>query len=370
MPPAPVSLTPGPRPARPRSLGGPSLLLAALWALAWGFAPSAASETYPLDAWEPLPPEEAAALGWSLEALAAAKDYAGTIDTAAAMIVVGGRVLDAWGPLERKYKAHSIRKSLIGALYGVRLAEGLIDLDATLGELGIDDNEPALNELEKTATVRQLLQSRSGVYHPALYETAAMRAARPERHSHAPGEFWYYNNWDFNALGTIYENATASGIHEDFHRLVAVPLGMEDFEPDDGDYVTGDDSIHPAYPFRLSTRDLARFGLLYLRGGRWGQEQVVPADWVEETLTPWSQASSRGAYGYLWWLEDGGRHYPGVTLPPGSYTARGAGGHVLLVVPSLNLVLAHRVDTDERGRRVESSEFGELLRLVLEAHNP
>ncbi len=329
-----------------------------------------AGESCPGETWESLTADEAAAFGWSVEGLAEARRYADSIDTAAVMIVVGGRVLEAWGPLERKFKAHSIRKSLIGALYGLRVAEGLVDLDATLADLGIDDNEPVLSDAEKTATVRQLLQSRSGVYHPALYETAGMKAARPERHSHAPGEFWYYNNWDFNALGTIYENAAGRGIHEDFHRLVAVPLGMEDFQPGDGGYVTGDDSIHPAYPFRISTRDLARFGLLYLRGGRWGETKVLPNDWIEDTLTPWSNAGTRGAYGYLWWLEDSGRHLPGVTLPPGSYTARGAGGHYVLVVPSLDLVLVHRVDTDERGRRVEAAEFGELLRLVLAAHEP
>src|SRR5690606_18172885 len=152
----------------------------------------------------------AEAAGWSRERLAEAREYAGTIDTAAVMIVVRGKVLDAWGPLDRKFKSHSIRKSLIGALYGIQVEAGKIDLDATLRDLGIDDNEPSLSDLEKTATVRQLLQSRSGIYHPALYETARMKAERPERHSHAPGTFWYYNNWDFNALGTIYEQATQS----------------------------------------------------------------------------------------------------------------------------------------------------------------
>jgi CubicO group peptidase (beta-lactamase class C family) len=346
------------------------LVAAAACAVAVASAPGERPTYFPGEQWERLSPDQAAAAGWSVEKLADAKAYATTVDTAAVMIVVGGRVLDAWGPLERKFKAHSIRKSLLGALYGIRVAEGLVDLDATLEQLGVDDNEPSLDEREKTATVRQLLQSRSGVYHPALYETARMRELRPERGSHAPGEFWYYNNWDFNALGTIYENATGSRIHEDFHRLVAVPLGMQDFEPGDGEYVTGEDSIHPAYPFRISARDLARFGLLFLSKGRWGEREVVPAAWVEESLTPWSKIGARGAYGYLWWLEDAGRHYPGVTLPKGSYTARGHRGHVLLVAPALDLVLVHRVDTDDPSDRVEASEFGELLRLVLDAFDP
>jgi len=58
--------------------------------------------------------------------------------------------------------------------------------------------------------VRMLLEARSGVYHAALYETPAMAKQRPARGSHEPGTFWYYNNWDFNALGTIYEHATGN----------------------------------------------------------------------------------------------------------------------------------------------------------------
>lgn len=325
---------------------------------------------FPGETWERLGEAEAERAGWSREKLAAARDYAATVDTEAVMVVVGGKVLDSWGPLDRKFNSHSIRKSLIGALCGIQVEAGKIDLDATMGELGIDDNAPSLSELEKTATVRHLLQSRSGIYHPALYETERMKAARPARHSHAPGAFWYYNNWDFNALGTLYEQAAKSRIHEDFQRLVGDPIGMEDYESSDGEYVGGDDSIHPAYPFRISARDLARFGLLFLRGGQWRGEQVVPASWVEESLVPWSSAGDRGGYGYLWWVERGGMHFPGVVLPEGSYSARGAGGHYLLVVPVWDLVVVHRVDTDVPGRRVEAAEFGELVRRILEAFEP
>ena len=64
--------------------------------------------------------------------------------------------------------------------------EGRIDLSATLESLGIDDNEPSLTAIEKKATLRDLIEARSGVYHSALYETPGMKAARPQRGSHAP----------------------------------------------------------------------------------------------------------------------------------------------------------------------------------------
>lgn len=317
--------------------------------------------------WQRLSDAEALKLGWSREKLAAARDYMQTIPTEAVMIVAGGKVLESWGAVEAKRNVHSIRKSFISALYGIQVESRKLRLEATMAELGIDDNEPRLTDEEKRATVHDLLKARSGIYHPALYETARMKEKRPPRHSHAPGTFWYYNNWDFNALGTIYEQACGAGVYDDFQRLIAVPLGMEDFSPADCAYVTGADSIHRAYPFRMTARDMARFGLLFLHGGQWQGRQIVPADWVKASVTSYSDAGASGGYGYLWWIARNGVHLPGVTLPEGSYSARGAGGHYILNVPALDLVIVHRVNTDIRGRSVSATQFGHLVQLILAA---
>ena len=74
---------------------------------------------------------------------------------------------------------------------------------------GIDDNQ-GLSPTEKTATIRNLISARSCIYHQAAYETKEQIGRRPERHSCRPGERWFYNNWDFNALGTIYQ--TVAGV--------------------------------------------------------------------------------------------------------------------------------------------------------------
>ncbi len=140
--------------------------------------------------WEMISSPES--VGWSTEGLRQAYDFAQNIQTAAVMIIYDGRVLYYWGDITRKFLVHSCRKSFMSALYGIHVAEGNIDLTKTVGELGIDDLSP-LTELEKTATVRMLLQARSGVYHPAACESQGMKDSRPERHSHAPGTFWYYN---------------------------------------------------------------------------------------------------------------------------------------------------------------------------------
>ncbi|HEX4331996.1 MAG TPA: serine hydrolase [Usitatibacter sp.] len=336
-----------------------------------GMAPYAARrlfERWPISGWTNATP--ASRGRWSAEELEKARLHADAIGSAAVMIIENGEVVAQWGDVERRYKCHSIRKSLLSALIGLHVASGEIDLGKTLADLGIDDRE-ALTPREKAAKVHDLLMARSGVYHPTGYETEFMKNLKPARHSQGPGTWWCYNNWDFNALGTIFEKLTGRGIFEEFRDRIAVPLGMQDFRYDetrrDGEYVRFETSDHPAYPFRLSTRDLARFGLLYLRGGRWQRAQVIPEDWVRMSVRSYSPAGERGGYGYMWWVGVDDVHFPQVAVPPGTYSARGAGGHYVVVVPSLDLVVVHRADTDVPGRKVEGLAFGSLMGKILAA---
>jgi len=312
--------------------------------------------------------------GWSSEKLAAAKAYADSIDTAAVVIVDDGIIVSQWGATTTNFKVHSVRKSLLSALYGIAVAKGQIDLNATLEQLGIDDNAPSLTPDEKQARVIDLLKARSGIYHIALAESPGMKASRPLRGSHAPRSFWYYNNWDFNALGTIYEKLTGDSIYHSFDAQIAQPIGMEDFDPKEQAYETGPDSIHRAYPFRMTARDMARFGLLYLRGGRWRDTHLVPTQWVRDSTTAYSVADGNAGdgytgYGYLWWVAINGNHYPKADLPDGSFSAWGAGGHFIAVVPAFHLVVVHRVNTDDPAKKVTLEQFGQLLHLILAARN-
>jgi CubicO group peptidase (beta-lactamase class C family) len=326
-----------------------------------------ASPEFPGAAWKAIDKPER--IGWSPAKLKEAEQYAATINTAAVMIVTRGRVLHEWGETATRFNVHSIRKSFLSALYGIHVSDGCIDLGRTMESLGVDDNQPSLTAEEKQATLHDLLKARSGVYHPALYETPGMRAARPARGSHAPGTFWYYNNWDFNVLGTTFERLTKTNLFAEFKARLAEPLQMQDYRIEDGEYVTGADSVYPAYPFRMTARDMARFGLLFLRDGKWRDRQVIPAAWVRDSVTSYSDAGNSGGYGYLWWVAVDGRHLPGVALPDGSYSARGAGGHYILVVPAVDVVIVHRVNTDIRGRAVSGTEFGRLVQLILDARS-
>jgi len=200
-----IPLAPGPKPSLPRWFHAVSFTFLALIALQTpqveGKAHGAAHNQYPGKHWTQADkPEDR---GWSSEKLATAKAYADSIDTAAVVIVDDGIIVSQWGATATKFNVHSIRKSFLSALYGIAVSKGQIDLNATLEQLGIDDNEPSLTPDEKKARVIDLLKARSGIYHAALYETPGMKAEKPSRGSHPARSFWSYNNWDFNALGTI-----------------------------------------------------------------------------------------------------------------------------------------------------------------------
>jgi CubicO group peptidase (beta-lactamase class C family) len=304
--------------------------------------------------------------GWSSAKLDVAQAYAERIGSAAVMIVDDGVVIAAWGDLAHKYQCHSMRKSLISALYGIHVADGKIDLGATLKELGIDDLTP-LTETEKGATVAELLSARSGVYIEAAGEAPAMKAMRPARGSHEPGTFWYYNNWDFNALGTIFDQLSGGkNVYTAFDKCIAEPIGMQDYDPGELQYAYEPYSRHPYYGFRMSTRDLARFGLLFLRYGRWGDQQVVPADWVRESTASHSTIGPQAGYGYMWWTGEGLGLFPNVDEGHGSFVASGYGGHNVIVMPARKLVVVHRVDTDA-GHMVGEANIGTLLWMILDA---
>ena len=210
-------------------------------------------------------PEEA---GWSSEKLASARLASDLADSKAVMIIYNGAVLTQWGHVERRLECASIRKSLLSALYGIAVEKGDVDIDETIGAIGVDE-DVGLTSIEKSAKVSDLLKSRSGIYlFPAFDDFQITR--KPKRGSHEPGSHWYYNNWDFNALGSIYNRKTSRDLFEDFESYIAKPLQMQDFDLSHTSYrYQANQSRHPAYAFQLSARDLARFGLLFLNDGRY-----------------------------------------------------------------------------------------------------
>jgi len=324
---------------------------------------SSAKLSYPGQTWSKVKtPEE---LGWSAAKLKLARAYSEEIGSEAVMIIVHGEILDEWGDTTQKIDVRSLMKPFMNALYGIAVQEGKINIQSTLAELGIDDKAPSLTPAEKQARIVDLLKARSGVYHVSDADTLAMLEGMPKRGSHPPGTFWYYHNWDFCALGGIYEQTTKSSLFEDFDRLIAKPLAMEDFKRTDTAKLGGFASIYPWYDFSMSARDLARFGLLYLRQGKWNGQQIVPQQWIADSLKPYSDTSSwgRGGYGMLWWVALNKRLISDVEVSDNAFAGTGFGGHYLVMLPDLDLVVVHRVNAPSVG----DEQFGKLLKLILDA---
>jgi CubicO group peptidase (beta-lactamase class C family) len=323
--------------------------------------------TNPEEGWQTADP---IAAGWKASGLDAVQTLCETQETDCLLIVQGGKIVWSWGDITHKYLCHSMRKSFLAAMMGEDIASGAIRLEATLEELGIDDNE-GLSVIEKRADVHDLLTARSGIYHPAGYETEWMKMIKEKRHSHAPGTFWCYNNWDFNALGTIFVQQTGKSVAQAFSERIASRVGMEDFtlegEKPDAWLETFEESRHHAYPFRVSSRDLARFGQHLFAGPASVLQEELPEGWAEENVMPYSHAGQQGAYGYMWWLERDGVFLPGCVTPKGSYAAMGAGGHYCMVVPELDMVVIHRVDTDIKGRAISKPGVGRLMKAIFAA---
>jgi len=276
---------------------------------------------------------------------AALKEMVYPLPTSSMMILRGGKVAWSYGDVgEASYLASS-RKSILSMLYGNAVARGQIKLDATIGELGIDD-DGGLLPIEKTARVRDLLTARSGVYHPGGSPGGVENG--PARGSHQPGTFFLYNNWDFNVAGAIYEKLTGKTIFKAFAEELAAPLGMQDFDPTRQHMLgyTPRRSRYLAYHFFLSCRDMAKLGQLMLDHGRWNGRQLVPAAWVAESTrlhVPSSEthmgAGDRLGYGYFWWILSEARPSPAFA---GAYAALGHYGQYIAVLPALDMVMVHR----------------------------
>jgi CubicO group peptidase (beta-lactamase class C family) len=125
---------------------------------------------------------------------------------------------------------------------------------------------------------------------------------------------------------------------------------------------------------------MARLGLLMLRSGHWKAKPLIPELWcncVTTLVTPHpdihpsglnlSTMSRRWGYGVLWWVWDAPA-WPNVVTGPyqGAYSAMGAGGQYITVLPALDMVIAHKADIDEdSSREVPPYEFDAILQMVI-----
>jgi len=321
--------------------------------------------------------DTAESAGYSTRKLAALKPFLESLDTSAMIVISQGKVVFEYGDLKQVSYLASCRKSVLAMLYGNYVANGKIRLNASIGELGMDDIGGLL-PVEKTATVEHLITARSGVFHPASNAGDRLGVA-PPRGTQRPGTYHLYSNWDFNAAGAAFEKLTGRDIFDALESDLAKPIGMQDFDRarhrKNGDMTK---SNYPAYHMHFSTRDMARLGYLMLRKGNWNGKQLIPADWVARIVSlvtpmydmnpPAERGFGQGTlwgYGYMWWVWDD-HHREGPFK--GAYSARGAIGQYITVLPQLDTVIAHKTVPGNRpsggSRDVGNIEYQAILQHI------
>jgi CubicO group peptidase (beta-lactamase class C family) len=334
-------------------------------------APLSLAPVFPGEQWERVPSPEAA--GFARAKLDAVVAQARQLATTSLVAIAGGRLLVDYGDTTHLSYIASVRKSVLAMMYGPYVENGRIRLDKTLAALEISDIG-GLSDQEREATIADLLGARSGVYHPASYGGDDLASA-PPRNSQRHGTYYLYSNWDFNVLGTIFEQETGRNIYDALESDLARPIAMQDFKRElqrkDGDLTV---SQHPAYPMWFSTRDMARIGYLMLREGQWAGRPIVPRDWARRIvqvhtpvgeMNPAKYRTERLGYGYLWWIFDG----PQAIGPySGAYSGVGAGGQFITVLPKLDLVVAHKTDFSGGKPTVSRDEYLTLLDGIVGAY--
>ncbi len=277
------------------------------------------------------------------------------LETSGMLIIKNGKILYEYGDTKEVSYIASCRKSVLSILYGKYVDNGIIDLNQTIGSLGIDEDKGLL-DIEKTATIENIITSRSGVFYEPV-NSGYDKKNILERGSVKPGEYFVYNNWDFNVAGYILEKKSGNSIYQEIEEQLAIPLEFQDWNiKNQKKKYKKSKSGYPAYHIYISTRDMAKIGQLMLNEGVWNGKQLISKDWIEKitsTVTPTGILNKRYkrnesspfqfSYGYMWWLVDNFKHHPDFE---GAYSATGYGGQFITIIPKLNIVVAHKTKLD------------------------
>lgn len=269
-----------------------------------------------------------------------------------------GRELDQFdnwiGNLDReRHVLHSTSKSFTSALIGIAIDQGhiastqvkFLDLfsyadydnwdprkdditleDALTMRLGIEWDEWTLPYTDGNNDLVSL-NSNNSDWAKALLDLPLM---------HSPGTVFAYNTAATNAIGQALENATGETMAQYANTYLFYPMQITD--ADWGTTPTGL-PIGGSGLF-LKTRDLAKFGQLYLDGGMWQGQQLISAAWIADSVVPHVDVrdfvSSSYGYGYQWWLDS----LAYGTQPMEVWVTAGYGGQYTFIVPGLELVVA------------------------------
>ena len=310
---------------------------------------------YPGESWERVRPR---AMGFNAQRMEAIARDARPSQSTCLLVARKGKVVGEWNwrgvDPETPREVFSVTKSITSTLVGQAQADGDLDVDQRAKRY----IEEWRGTKSRTVRIRDILSNVSGRFWDFRTDYGNLPNAEDRtqyavdlKQQYPPGQVWAYNNAAIQTLDRVISTATGESTREYAAERLFGPIGMTHTQ------MTADPAGNTNAFFGTQTtcQDLARFGYLFLRQGRWGDEQVVPRSWVRAAVGRPSQ-DHNAAYGLLWWLNRKGpiigplaTDAPGQPEPPvgqtmpglpaDAYTAQGLGGQVVLVDPTSETVV-------------------------------
>ena len=246
---------------------------------------------------------------------------------------------------DTKHIIHSCTKSIVSILIGIALDQGFIeDVQTPVLEFFPDRTASNLDSDKKALTLENLLTMTSGFKcrDSYLYRWSGLNDLRESDDwvqfmldlpmEETPGTKFEYCNGASFLLSAIITETTGLSSNEFAEINLFAPLGITDLS-----WPTNPQGINIGWgELRMLPTDMAKIGYLYLGGGVWDGEQIVPTAWVEESTRKHISATLEDSYGYQWWVDDSG-----------IYLALGYAGQFIFVVPEKELVVVFTSDLSD-----------------------
>jgi CubicO group peptidase (beta-lactamase class C family) len=278
---------------------------------------------------------------------------------------------------DQRHHLFSVTKSFVSALTGIAIGQGHIpDVDVRLVDYF---PEYSVSPGKENITLEHLLTMTPGFAWDefsfsfsdirnsviALYNSGGwLDFLLNLPMNAAPGVKTNYNSGASILLGAIVTRATGMSLEDYAAEFLFGPLGITDWEWDE---------FKPGYNIGgwglyLRPVDMAKLGLLYLHGGQWEGQQVVPVAWVATSTSNLTRMGSTTDYGYQWWRYNDAKVAKFSPSPEVNdiFMAIGRGDQWVWVIPHLNMVAACTAWNDDNGEDVAPILWEYLLRSVVD----
>ena len=272
------------------------------------------------------------------------------------LVIRHGRQVASWGDPSRVDMTFSATKSYLSTCAGLAFDSALIDdLDAPVGT-AIDSEWFA--GANAAISWRHLLQQTSEwsgtlfeipdtVDHNRSVGNKTDGVKGEERQRHAPGTFWEYNDVRVNLLGAALLKLWRRPLPDLLGERIMAPISASaswqwhaykqaNLDIDGVSMPSVPGGGHWGGGLWISADDHARFGHLFLNRGVWAGKRLLSEAWIDAATSP---CAINPAYGFMWWLNPGGRTWH---AGENAYAAMGAGGNLVAIIPDQELVIVTR----------------------------